>query len=309
MRKVLRVLRNIILGLLVMILIILAGVFVYHRIKISQEKVYLKNVPGQMVEVDGHKMHVYLEGQGEHTLVFMSGWADISPYTNFLPMAKDLSDENKIVIIEKFGYGFSDVVPGKRDFDTIIENDREALRKLGIEGPFVLCPHSYSGFEATLWAQKYPEEVEGIVGMDMSVTSWRESYVEDANCIFYPIYRVCRGLGITRLEGADLETEEDKMLYALIEKKEMNKNVLSENKSAGKVCDEIDSMPLPTAPTIQIISKELAEMDPEGWIGGHQALVDASVDGKLIKLDCGHYVYMDELNRVVKEIREFLKAL
>ena len=38
---------------------------------------------------------------------------------------------------------------------------------MGFEGPYVLCPHSMSGLEAVLWAQKYPDKVEAIVGLDM----------------------------------------------------------------------------------------------------------------------------------------------
>ena len=38
----------------------------------------------------------------------------------------------------------------------------------GEKGPFVLLPHSMSGLEAIYWAQKYPDEVMGIVGMDMA---------------------------------------------------------------------------------------------------------------------------------------------
>ena len=34
----------------------------------------------------------------------------------------------------------------------------------------MLCPHSLSGLEATLWVQKYPDEVEAIVGLDMTLS-------------------------------------------------------------------------------------------------------------------------------------------
>lgn len=47
-----------------------------------------------------------------------------------------------------------------------------ALDKAGIQDPYVLCPHSLSGLEALYWAQKYPDEVEAIVGLDMAVPAY-----------------------------------------------------------------------------------------------------------------------------------------
>ena len=79
---------------------------------------------GQLVEVDGHNMSLYTEGEGKHTVVFLSGWGTSSPILDCKPLYSRLSDENKIVVVEKYGYGFSDVVDDERDFDTILRQDR-----------------------------------------------------------------------------------------------------------------------------------------------------------------------------------------
>ena len=71
-----------------------------------------------------------------------------------------LSDDYKIVIVEKFGYGFSDIVDKERNLDSILQDIRTALTKAGVEGLYVLCPHSMSEIDALYWAQQYPEEVE-----------------------------------------------------------------------------------------------------------------------------------------------------
>ncbi len=38
-----------------------------------------------------------------------------------------------------------------------------------IKGPYLLIPHSMSGLEAIYWAQNFPNEVSGIVSIDMAV--------------------------------------------------------------------------------------------------------------------------------------------
>ena len=102
----------------------------------------------------------------------MSGSGTCSPILDFKSLYSLLSNEYKIAVVEKFGYGFSDVVDKNRDIDTILSETRMALDKSGIEPPYVLCPHSMSGLEALYWAQKYPEEVEAIVGLDMAVPDY-----------------------------------------------------------------------------------------------------------------------------------------
>ncbi len=69
-----------------------------------------------------------------------------------------MSVDYRTVVVEKAGYGYSDVSDISRDIDTILEETREALTQAGEEGPYILYPHSMSGIEALYWAQKYPDE-------------------------------------------------------------------------------------------------------------------------------------------------------
>ena len=159
---------------------------------------------GELVEVKGHNMSIYTEGEGDKTLVFLSGSGTCSPILDFRSLYSLLSNEfkhrlpneYKIVVVEKFGYGFSDDVDETRDIDTILGETRMALNKAGIRGPYVLCPHSMSGLEALYWAQRYPEEVEAIIGLDMAVPEYY-----DEMQIHIPILKLGQygaALGITR---------------------------------------------------------------------------------------------------------------
>ena len=142
-------------------------------------------------------MSVYIEGEGETTLVFMSGGGTCCPILDFKSLYSLLSDDYKIAVVEKFGYGFSDVVDTSRDIDSILEDTRAALTEAGLNAPYVLCPHSMSGLEALYWAQKYPDEVSAIIGLDMAVPQ----YYDSMN-INIPLMRVASravGMGVTRL--------------------------------------------------------------------------------------------------------------
>ena len=310
-KKVLKFVRRVVLGILGIFVAFLLFVKIWNEIAMSREKGLLENHPGEFVEVDGRSMNIYVEGVGEHTIVFMSGWGTESPIYDFRPLYSKLSDEYKCVVIEKFGYGFSDEIDGERDFDTILRQDREALEKMGIEGPFILCPHSLSGLEATLWAQKYPEEVEAIVGLDMSSANYSEE--GSAQKTMINLNKVVRFLGINRFlmtisEHDETYTEEEwKQYTALVCKNQSNDTVCRENDAIGEVCEEINAAALPDTPTLQFVSTYNSNY--EYWKSTHRELVDASSYGKLIELDCGHYLHQFESERIAEEMKEYIKDL
>ena len=170
-KKALRKLLKIVLIITAIIILFVIISLVHHKICSSKEKDLLTPL-GELVEVNGHNMSIYTEGEGNKTLVFLSGGGTCSPILDFKSLYSLLSSEYKIVVVEKLGYGFSDIVEEKRDIDTILSETRMALDQAGIQGPYVLCPHSLSGLEALYWAQKYPDEVEAIVGLDMAVPAY-----------------------------------------------------------------------------------------------------------------------------------------
>ncbi|HHU60968.1 MAG TPA: hypothetical protein GXZ55_03255 [Natronincola sp.] len=59
----------------------------------------------------------------------MAGGGTSSPMLDFKSLYPLLSGKYKVVVIEKAGYGFSDVVDGKRNLATILSETREALWK------------------------------------------------------------------------------------------------------------------------------------------------------------------------------------
>ena len=308
-----KVFRKALLILVLFFSVSLMGLFIYNRIMLKKDARLLEKHVGQMVEVDGHDMCVYFEGEGDHTIVFMSGWGEPSPIYDFKALYKELSDDYRIVVIEKFGYGFSDEAQGRRSFYTILRQDREALEKAGINGPFVLCPHSLSGLEAILWAQEYPDEVEAIVGLDMMVANANvQAKNKVLNDLVMDINSFAKNVGLLRLIDPDttgtLTEEERKTVKALYCRDTANDTVRNERDvdNIKEVSIAIYSTPLPTVPTIQYITEE---DEDDIWIVSAQKLADASKDGHVVKLDCGHYVHHYEYERIAKDMKDLIEGL
>lgn len=196
--------------------------FANHRIKLSDED-KLFHTMGTPVTVDGHTMNVYTEGSGDVTLVFMSGGGTCSPVLDFKSLYSLLSGRYRIAVVEKFGYGFSDVLNTDRDIDSMLEDTRTALSTAGLKAPYVLCPHSMSGLEALRWAQKYPDEVSAIVGLDMAVPRYYESM--DINIPLMRLASFAAQIGVTRIIPGI--SESDAILYGTLtdEEKEVYRAV------------------------------------------------------------------------------------
>ena len=182
--------------IIAIIIILILAIYVNHRIRLIKEAKFLSPL-GEIVQVDGNNLSVYTEGDGETTLIFMSGAGTSSPILDFKSLYSCLSDKYKIAVVEKFGYGFSDVVDKSRDIDSMLEDTIAALTATGLNAPYVLCPHSMSGLEALYWAQKYPDEVSAIIGLDMAVPSYYENM--QINLPLMRISSFAAKIGVTRL--------------------------------------------------------------------------------------------------------------
>ena len=283
----------------------------FHQIMLKVEEP-LRAPLGQLVEVDGHKMSVYTEGTGDKTLVFLSGSDTPSPILDFKSLFSLLSDEYRIVVVERFGYGFSDVVDKPRDIDTVLSETRAALAAADIDGPYVLCPHSMSGLEALYWAQQYPEEVEAIVGLDMAVPDAYENFKN--NVFMNAASQFNAKTGIIRLlpllneldcvKHGTLTEEEKKIAHVLLYKNFSNRTTINELKYVSENATIVGAGEIPQVPMLLFISNDTSTTE---LTGAAQRYANTVENAKVIQLDCPHYVHDYEYNRISKEIKAFLQ--
>ena len=308
MKKALKITGISALGILVLFVLILLIIFIRHRILLKKEEALVNSPLGEMIEVDGHKMCVYTEGEGPHTLVFLAGSGIAAPILDFRSLYTQLDEDYRVVVIEKFGYGFSDVVEEERSFDTILAQDREALAKAGLEGPYILCPHSMSGLEAIMWAQNHPEEVEAIVGLDMVVPEFYDGFDFPGTIRYEKKAATARKMGLIRFYYNDSAlprdlSDEDRRIYkALAAKKAVNVDVINETLAIPEACEEINSKPKPDLPMLMFHS------NGTGNLG--QAPVNYAADlsnCSVIELDCGHNVHYTEYEQISLEMKKFFE--
>ena len=74
------------------VLVLLLIIYINHQVRLKAEA-ELRSPSGQMVEVGGHDMSIYVEGTGDTALVFMSGGGTCSPILDFKSLYSLLSDQ------------------------------------------------------------------------------------------------------------------------------------------------------------------------------------------------------------------------
>ncbi|MDE7184597.1 MAG: alpha/beta hydrolase [Lachnospiraceae bacterium] len=314
MKKRKRVMK-IIFIVIVAVLILLLIIYINHQIHLKEES-KLRLPLGQMIEVDGHNMSIYVEGSGDTTLVFMSGGGTCSPILDFKSLYSLLSDKYQIAVVEKFGYGFSDVVDKDRDIDSILEDTRTALAAAGLNSPYVLCPHSMSGLEALYWAQKYPDEVSAIIGLDMSVPEYYDSM--NINIPIMHIAGWTANIGVTRfipgisdsdaIKYGTLSDDEKEIYRAIFYNRTATVTMLNEVKRVKENAEIVNGMGIPQLPMLLFISDGSGGtgFDKETWRKIAIEYISQIDEGEYIELDCPHYVHDYEYKTISESIIAFL---
>ena len=317
MKKKKHIFRKVLLCVLGLLAVFLLFSFIRHRVLLKGEKDLL-TPPGQMVDVDGHKMHIYSVGEGDKTLVLMAASGTVCPSLDFKNLYSGLEDECRIVVVEKFGYGYSDTVDRPRDVASLLSYTRAALKGAGMEGPYILCPHSFSGLEALYWAQTYPDEVEAIIGLDMA---FPETYnYTKGGVLVKPYYLAQHGLielGIGRFfsndtflpEGDFLSDNEEQTYIALVNRIGNNIDVAKEASDAKESAALVASGKKPDIPVLLFLSEKKLDGSRELWKKVAYDYAEGLNSVSVVELDCGHYIFHYEPGKITEEIKAFLNDL
>jgi len=122
--------------------------------------------PGTLVDIDGCRLHVQTAGCGTPAVVLETGlggmssaWAWIQPET-----AKFC----RVVSYDRAGLGWSEADTTPRTAQLAVRRLRTILKRSHVSPPYVLVGHSMGGLLIRVFADRYPDEVAGVVLVDAS---------------------------------------------------------------------------------------------------------------------------------------------
>jgi pimeloyl-ACP methyl ester carboxylesterase len=122
--------------------------------------------PGQLVDVGGYRLHLHaLDPASGGPTVILEGGAGLGSVT-WAWVQPRVAERTRVVAYDRAGVGWSERGPQPRDAEQVATELHTALRAAGIEGPYVLVGHSFGGLYVRVFADRYPEEVSGLVLVD-----------------------------------------------------------------------------------------------------------------------------------------------
>lgn len=172
------------IGFVTLAITLFLGVFVLvayvnHRSKLKKEADLLVP-PGQMVEIDGHQIHVLKRGNpdSDTTIVFMHGSRVSDESIALEPVYEEL-DEYNLIYVDRSGYGFSDNYDADKSVSSIVNETRAAVKLVDDSKSYILVAEDSAGISALYWARTYPGEVDSIIGINMYMPEQYENVDKD----------------------------------------------------------------------------------------------------------------------------------
>lgn len=122
-------------------------------------------MPGDLVDVGGHRLHISCTGTGSPTVVLEGGLGE--PSTMMAGwIAPAVANTTRVCVYDRAGRGWSDPAAKGQDGLAVVEDLHTLLERHGEVGPFVLAGHSSGGVYVQAYAATYADEVAGLVLLD-----------------------------------------------------------------------------------------------------------------------------------------------
>lgn len=129
---------------------------------------------GGFASIDGNQIFVHKSGDGGPPVVFLAGASAVG--LDYWLILDQIAPFVTGVVYDRGGTGFSDPLPLPRTCTAIATELHDLLQARGVQGPYILVPHSLGGYYAHRFCQLYPDEVAGLVWLDAAYRDWDQYF-------------------------------------------------------------------------------------------------------------------------------------
>ena len=219
---------------------------------------------------DGRRLFLACWGEGSPTVVLDSGHPDGTGVSDFgqTEFARLIAAETRVCAYDRAGWGQSDPAPNEPRSADDVDDDLDALLQAAeVEGPFVLAGSSFGGMIVSYYAQRHPDDVVGVMLLDVPAPSATLSVEEIPEIAWdHP----------TNPEHLDIGPE-------------------FENRFAN------DSPSFP-APLVVVTAT-----DGDSSVDDQQVWLESSPDARQVELEGGHEIYLDDHAGAASEVIELVR--
>lgn len=238
------------------------------------------------VNDDTKRLQIYTGGEGENTVVFESGLGVDGSTWLESGIFDTIGQNAQVIAYDRQGYGKSSVPTDTRGMQALVNDLDFIISKTGMNQKVIIVSHSLGGAIARGYAIQHPDKIKALLFIEPN----NENFKQYATMSQAHEEILVQQFMTEKMKGAAMEAAE------LIE----NVNFLKK------------LPPLPNIPIIVITStKTDYEMTKElvlDWSLAHQSLGKGITNFTQIKTNkSGHFVYLEEPNLVIENIRKLIK--
>ncbi|MEO6943316.1 MAG: alpha/beta hydrolase [Lacisediminihabitans sp.] len=269
---------------------------------------------GTKVSIAAGDLNVYRNGGTGPTIVLLSGWGTAAPAVDFAPLIREL-DAFNVIVIEGFGYGYSDLGVTDRTVENISAEIHEVLAKLGVDSPVILAGHSIGGLYTHYYANAYPGEVAAIIGIDPMTAQTSSLEVSDASTVFgtladLGLVRVANALApaLVQPNGTAFTTDERKRIVAMTDWTSGNAAVSDEWARMAANSTKAAALPIPAGiPVLEMLATDTINTNTH-WLPDHKAELAEVTVHELDIIEGTHYLHWTQAPLMGRTIAAFLAA-
>ncbi len=130
------------------------------------------SMPGRLVDVGGHRLHLHCTGTGIPTVVVEAGGGEMAANLGWI--TRTVARDTRICVYDRAGRGWSDDADTPPDALAISTDLHALLHRAGVPGPYVMAGHSFGGLYTLTYAAHHPDDVAGMVLIDSTSPHYDE---------------------------------------------------------------------------------------------------------------------------------------
>lgn len=313
-------------SLLVLLLLVPAAGAVYQFLATRMDqRTYLP--AGQLTDVGGYMLHIHCTGQGSPTILLEGGLGGIS--LDWSQVQPALSTTTRVCSYDRAGLGWSENNPSgaPRISSQIAAELHTLLANTGIEGPYILAGLSAGGMHVQMFADRYPDEVLGLVLVDPTPAKLMAGFPDEQrrpllpNLDQFELIQKLEPLGVLRLlplPGSEalvnLPKQTQKAIRSVNVRTGAAKALYEE--AAGfetSILETASLGPVPADLPLTVIwhgiPAEPLELEPLAEASLRELAAHSDYGRFVIAEESGHYVTFDHPDMVIEELKGMLDTV
>ncbi|MEG0309124.1 MAG: alpha/beta hydrolase [Clostridium sp.] len=236
--------------------------------------------------IDRDSLSINCAGKGTPTVIFESGLGDDNGVWTLVQ--SEISKNTRTFSYDRGGLRNKDKSNLSRTSLDQVYELHTILNKEKIAAPYIIVAHSIGGYNARLFAAKYPNEVRGIVLVDCSHENQFEDRVKQSSS---------KEIEMLKSQLSDEEQTLDELLTSSSQVKETRK------------MDALRNIPIAVITAGHKGDKAPAKIE-EAWVKYQNDLISLSDYSKHVFVeDSSHYIQRDKPQIVIDAINDIINGM